>query len=209
MRVKDLADYSYCKRKVYLSKKLGFELLYTKSDNLKFIEDTIRCITNTKGDYNNCADNVRHFVDFIKEETNKLSEGENIKVLFNINLKSNLISGKIDELIITDNEIVPIKFKIGNNSRSIWDSEKIIMIAYSYLVQNSGMFKGKVRTAKIFYADKTVKTIHINELSFKLLKRRIEEVNSVLDKNKPPKINNQRGKCEACSFKDFCYSLPY
>lgn len=204
MKVKDLADYSYCKRKVYLSKKFGLELLDTQSDNLKFIKDTINCIMSS-----NCSSKARSFVKFIMEETNKLSEGKKTKLLFNINLKSDLISGKVDELIIKDGEIIPVKFKLGNNDKNIWDSEKIIMIAYAYLIQNNSKFEKEVKTAKIFYADKTVKTIHINDLSFKLLRRRVEELNSLLDKDKPPKISKKRAKCEACSFKRMCYSLPY
>ncbi len=204
MRVKDLADYSYCKRKVYLSKKFGMELLEIQNDNLKFIEDTKKCIKGL-----DCSLKVKSFVDFIISETDKLSEGKRTKLLFDVNLKSDLISGKIDELIINDEEIIPVKFKMENNNRNVWDSEKIIMIAYAYLVQNDSRFKRKVKTAKIFYADKTVKTIHINELSFKLLREKIRELNSILKKDKPPRISKKRSKCEACSFRRICYSLPY
>ncbi len=205
MKVKDLADYSYCKRKLYLSKRFGLELLDNHSENVKFVNDTVECLTSSL----NCNFEVKKFAGFIESETNKLVEGKKSKVLFGVNLKSGALSGRVDELIITDGEIVPVKFKLGNNSKNVWDSEKIEMIAYSYLVQNTRRFNGRVKTAKIFYADETVKTIHLNELSFKLLNARIKEINALLDESKPPRISRNRSKCEACSFKDFCYSLPY
>ena len=227
LKVSDLSEFVYCKRKYYLVKKLALEIPrtkeYVKINNLKKeLKSVDKALFIDKKPLN-FSDDINTIIslnrNIIKEilERKKLKPNEiNFNVDFDVFLESKdkIFNGKLDELIAINNFVFPVKFKM-NSARNgeIWPTQKITLAAYSNLVDDN-LLQGQepVDEAFIIYLEnKLFARLFINNLSIKKINKLVHEANALVKKdvNKIPKIIQNTKKCEFCPIKNFCYNFPY
>ncbi len=122
------------------------------------------------------------------------------KVLFSRNV---LLAGKPDTILVVEDEYVPIELKIRDPPKQPFDSHKMQVIAYCYLLEENGyrvsygvLKYKKGKEERNFVVDYTP------ELKERLLAA-ISEMRSI--KSIPSKIKST--KCEKCSVREYCEKL--
>ena len=116
------------------------------------------------------------------------------------------LSGKIDQVLVYPDGVVPIELKSGKAPKEgAWDNHKVQLAAYALLLEN--IFKIDVKSGYVKYVDENVsRRVEINPFLRDQVKSLIRQVKDLLDsKNLPNKCKNEN-KCTKCGLKKICYS---
>jgi len=117
--------------------------------------------------------------------------------------------GKIDQLELHKNLVVPVELKTGRSpSEGIWPGHKIQIAAYALLLEDQ--YQKKVNQGSVVYLDQNIKrTIIINPfLKDEIIELR-KEVEGLLKSKTPPEFTENKNKCSKCGLKDLCYNQEF
>ena len=156
---------------------------------------------------NNAYKFIKEFNLYGKELWQKLTP----KIKSELKVVSNNLGliGKIDQLELHKETIIPIELKTGKSpSNGIWPGHRIQIAAYALLLEDQ--YKKKVNSGSVIYLDQNIKrTIPINPfLKDEIIELR-NQVEQLLASKELPDFTENRNKCEKCSLKKHCYDEEF
>ena len=129
-----------------------------------------------------------------------------IKSEYKISAPELELSGKIDQVLVYPDGVVPIELKSGKAPKEgAWDNHKVQLAAYALLLEH--IFKIDVKAGYVKYVDENIsRRVEINPFLRDQVKDLTKQVKELLDsKNLPNKCKNEN-KCAKCGLKKICYS---
>ncbi|MBW2993700.1 CRISPR-associated protein Cas4 [Candidatus Woesearchaeota archaeon] len=122
--------------------------------------------------------------------------------------KLNLV-GKIDQIELHKNLIIPVELKTGSSPKSgIWQGHKIQVAAYALLLEE--LYKKKVNQGSVIYLDHDIKrTIIINPFMKDEIIELRKQVEALFKSKTPPEITENKNKCLKCGLKELCYNEDF
>lgn len=117
--------------------------------------------------------------------------------------------GKVDQLELHKEMIVPVELKTGKSpSNGVWPGHKIQIAAYALLIEDQ--FNKQVNQGSVIYLDQNVRrTIIINPfLKDEIIELR-KEVEQLLNSTSPPTFTENANKCKKCGLKSLCYNEKF
>ncbi len=129
-----------------------------------------------------------------------------IKSEYKISAEKLGLSGKIDQVLVYPESIVPIEIKSGSAPKEgAWENHKVQLAAYALMLED--MFNTPIEAGYVKYMDENIsRRIEINPFLKDQVKSLIKEVQGLVSsKNLPDKVSNTN-KCEKCGLKKICYS---
>lgn len=116
------------------------------------------------------------------------------------------LSGKVDQVLVYPDGIVPIELKSGRAPKEgAWENHKIQLAAYALLLEN--MFRISIDAGYVKYIDEDVsRRIVINAFLKDQVRELVTAVNSLLKSGNLPKRCSNKNKCDNCGLKKICYS---
>ena len=117
--------------------------------------------------------------------------------------------GKIDQLELHKETVIPIELKTGKSpSNGIWPGHRIQIAAYALLLEDQ--YQKKVNQGSVIYLDQNIKrTIIINPfLKDEIIELR-KQVEHLLASKQPPDFTENKNKCEKCGLKKHCYNEEF
>jgi len=116
------------------------------------------------------------------------------------------ITGKVDQVLVYPDSVVPIEIKSGRAPKEgAWENHKIQLAAYALLLENT--FKVSIPAGYVKYIDENAsRRIEINAFLKDQVKELIKNVYALLKSKKLPKKCDNLNKCEKCGLKNICYS---
>jgi CRISPR-associated exonuclease Cas4 len=117
--------------------------------------------------------------------------------------------GKIDQLELHKETVIPIELKTGSSPKNgIWPGHKIQIAAYALLLEDQ--YHKKVNTGSVIYLDQNIKrTIIINPfLKDEIIGLR-KEVEQLLTSKQLPDFTENPNKCQKCGLKKQCYDEEF
>ena len=129
-----------------------------------------------------------------------------IKSEYKISDESLDISGKIDQVWVYPDSVVPIEIKSGSAPKEgAWDNHKIQLAAYALLLESK--FQTSISFGYVKYVDHGIsRRIEINAFLKDQVKDLAKSVRDLIDSKKIPKKVSNLNKCEKCGLKKICYS---
>ncbi|MBW2973305.1 CRISPR-associated protein Cas4 [Candidatus Woesearchaeota archaeon] len=129
-----------------------------------------------------------------------------IKSEYKISAEELGISGKIDQVLVYQDGVVPIELKTGKAPKEgAWENHKIQLAAYALLLEDR--FNVPITSGYVKYIDENIsRRIDINPFLKDQVKDLIKKVRELLDSKKLPKKCTNTNKCEKCGLKKICYS---
>ncbi len=129
-----------------------------------------------------------------------------IKSEYKISAEDLGISGKVDQVLVYPDGVIPIEIKSGKSPKEgAWENHKIQLAAYALLLENT--FNVSITSGYVKYIDESIsRRIEINAFLKDQVKTLIKEVNLLLKSRKLPKKCSNTNKCEKCGLKKICYS---
>ncbi|PIN86533.1 CRISPR-associated protein Cas4 [Candidatus Woesearchaeota archaeon CG10_big_fil_rev_8_21_14_0_10_44_13] len=134
------------------------------------------------------------------------------KLVSELNIMSeNLgLKGRIDQVEVYDDIVVPIELKTGKSpNEGAWPSHRIQLLAYLLMLSErmDGSSSAKdVKEGKIIYLDSDkVVNITLNPFAEKEIKELVSKTNAMLNSGKLPDFCGNENKCSACGLKENCY----
>lgn len=190
-----LEHYKYSIKSVKLKKLEIFKELWPKFQNQAKLK--ARNTYNFIKKYNLYGKNLwKKLTPKIKSEIKITSE------------KLNLV-GKIDQVELHKNLIIPIELKTGKcPSNGIWPGHKIQVAAYALLLEE--LYQTKVNQASIIYLDQNIKrTIIINPFMKDEIIELRKQVEALFKSKTPPEFTENKNKCNKCGLKELCYNEDF
>jgi len=132
-----------------------------------------------------------------------LSSGER---QFNIILHSPrlALTGKLDMLIATPNEIIPVDFK--NTSGSVGLNHKYQLTGYALLVED--VWQKPVRRGFIYLApQKKAEEIIITANMRRFFKQTLSKIRAMIDAESIPLPSRRQSHCTDCEFQNYCNDI--
>lgn len=121
---------------------------------------------------------------------------------FDVDVFSNRLNltGRVDELVFTDSELIPVDYKIANKSGKHYEVQ---LAAYGMMAEET--FALPVRRGHI-YLTKAKKAIEIrlNSQLRKMVERAVYEMTETQRHEKMPQATEWRQRCLDCEFRRFC-----
>lgn len=110
------------------------------------------------------------------------------------------LTGRVDELVFTEREIIPVDYKIANRSGKHYEVQ---LAAYSMMAEET--FSLPVRRGYIYLtkAKKAVE-IRISSQLRKTVERSVYEMAEIQRSEKMPQATEWRQRCLDCEFRRFC-----
>ncbi|MBW3004214.1 CRISPR-associated protein Cas4 [Candidatus Woesearchaeota archaeon] len=129
-----------------------------------------------------------------------------IKSEYKITAEDIGISGKVDQVLVYPDSVVPIEIKSGKAPKEgAWENHKVQLAAYALLLENT--FKISIPAGYVKYVDENVsRRIEINAFLKDQVKDLVNSVNFLLKSRQLPKKATNENKCEKCGLKNICYS---
>ena len=112
------------------------------------------------------------------------------------------LRGRPDQIVIIENEIVPVEQKTGNIPKQPHFSHKLQLYAYLHLV--SEMTNNKTSYGILRYGEEDLHKIQWDEDSKAELMRQLIEVQRLMVEGGAKRNHSRRGKCISCSRKQGC-----
>jgi len=129
-----------------------------------------------------------------------------IKSEYKITAEELGISGKVDQVLVYPEGVVPIEIKSGRAPKEgAWDNHKIQLATYALMLENT--FKVSIAAGYVKYVDENIsRRIEINAFLKDQVKDLVKNVNDMLKSKVLPKKCSNTNKCEKCGLKKICYS---
>jgi CRISPR-associated protein Cas4 len=129
-----------------------------------------------------------------------------IKSEYKISEEALDLSGKIDQVLVYPDGVVPIEIKSGSAPKEgAWDNHKIQLAAYALLLESK--FQTAISFGYVKYIDHSIsRRIEINAFLKDQVKDLAKNVKELIDSKKLPKKVSNLNKCEKCGLKKICYS---
>ncbi|MBW3001758.1 CRISPR-associated protein Cas4 [Candidatus Woesearchaeota archaeon] len=129
-----------------------------------------------------------------------------IKSEYKISAEDIGISGKVDQVLVYPDSVVPIEIKSGKAPKEgAWENHKVQLAAYALLLENA--FKISIPAGYVKYVDESVsRRIEINAFLKDQVKELVKSVNFMLKSRQLPKKADNPNKCEKCGLRNICYS---
>ncbi len=204
--VSSIGDYYFCPRKFYLNKKMGFELFENSfEDNISGLLDELKSRDFSSPESKFVLDATKSIlsefgISFEDTSAFSMSFGR----MFERDFIGNVLSGRIDELLVIGGRAFPIKFRFSKStSENIWQSDKMEMLGYAYLLNKTFV----VDKTFLFLLDKRrVFPINFNSISETQIENLFLRMIKTM-KGNLPRIHANSRKCDSCSIKKECYHL--
>jgi len=132
-----------------------------------------------------------------------LSSGER---QFNINLYSDrlALSGKLDMVILTPDELIPVDFKNTPGEPGL--NHKYQITAYALLLEDQ--WHKPVRRGFIYLIpQKKAREIIITDNMRLFCKQTLIKIRAMLEKESLPPVARRKGHCTDCEYKNFCNDI--
>lgn len=129
-----------------------------------------------------------------------------IKSEYRVSAESLGLSGKVDQVLVYPNNVVPIEIKSGSAPREgAWENHRIQLAAYALMLES--IFNVSIAAGYVKYIDENVsRRIEINSFLKDQVSSLIKDVNNLLNAKILPKKASNINKCEKCGLKKICYS---
>lgn len=116
------------------------------------------------------------------------------------------ISGKVDQVLVYPDCVVPIELKSGKAPKEgAWENHKVQLAAYALLLES--VFKVSIGAGYVKYIDEGIsRRIEINAFLKDQVRELIASVNGLLQSRSLPGKCGNVNKCEKCGLKKICYS---
>ncbi len=148
-------------------------------------------------------------------EIHKLKLSENVKYLrkrigvvdkkLDVFLSHNNLRGIVDEvLFLEDGTAAPLDYKYAVYKDKVFTTYKTQLECYAYLISKN--FNVNVDKGFIIYVRSKNKlvTVPISKNSVAKVSSVIDEIVTIIDENKFPKVTKYKSKCLTCTFKNVC-----
>lgn len=120
---------------------------------------------------------------------------------FEYPIDNNILTGKLDLLLISGNTYVPVEYKFTRTSNVF--SHKIQLYGYALLLEE--VFKTKVKFGFLYYPRlKELEKITINASHFDKVRDIIKSVEKIVEDVYLPDVEVSENKCYSCEFYLFC-----
>lgn len=129
---------------------------------------------------------------------------------FSINSENLGLKGRIDQIEVYDDFIVPVELKTGKSpNEGAWPGHKLQTLAYMLMLSEK-TDEREVKEGRIIYldADKSV-VISLNPFAEKEIKGMVSKVNALLSTPKIPLFCGNENKCNICGLKKECYDEAF
>lgn len=111
------------------------------------------------------------------------------------------LSGKLDLLIITDDELIPVEYKYTRDPSAPGHYAQL----YGYALALKEQFSTPVKRGFLWYPRlKEIEEVSITPEAIFKIKREIAEIKELINKSLLPKPATNKAKCEPCEFNRFC-----
>jgi len=129
-----------------------------------------------------------------------------IKSEYRVSAESLGLSGKVDQVLVYPDNVVPIEIKSGSAPREgAWENHKIQLAAYALMLES--IFNVSIAAGYVKYMDENIsRRIEINPFLKDQVSGLIKDVNNMLNARILPKKVSNTNKCEKCGLKKICYS---
>lgn len=157
------------------------------------------------------ARNISNFIQKHNIFGNELWENLTPKIKSELKIISenlNLI-GKIDQLEIHKEMIIPVELKTGSSpTEGIWPSHRVQVAAYALLLEEQ--YSQKVNQGSVFYLDQNIRrTLVINPFMKEEVIELRKEVEALLSSKQPPEFAENQNKCSKCGLKEHCHNEEF
>lgn len=184
LKVSDIKQYLYCPRVVYfyyvlpVQAKSTFKMEYGKDQHIKWEE----------------LEKRRTYKKY------KLSEGERIFNSFFVSDRLGL-AGKLDLLIKTPEEYVPVEFKYTSGEIAL--SHRYQLVAYAMLVEDVYHLTIRRGFVYLIMLNKLEEIIFTQDARLQV-KKVLEKIRNMIKKEIMPEANRFRSCCRDCEYLNFC-----
>lgn len=129
-----------------------------------------------------------------------------IRSEYRISLEELGISGKVDQVLVYPDGVIPIEIKSGKAPKEgAWENHRIQLAAYILLLENT--FKVSISSGYVKYIDAGVsRRIEVNAFLKDQVRELIQDVRVLLSSSKVPDKCTNTNKCDKCGLKKICYS---
>ncbi|MBW2986872.1 CRISPR-associated protein Cas4 [Candidatus Woesearchaeota archaeon] len=129
-----------------------------------------------------------------------------VKSEYKISAEKLGLSGKIDQVLVYPESIVPIEIKSGSAPKEgAWENHKVQLAAYVLMLED--MFNTSIEAGYVKYMDENIsRRIEINPFLRDQVKSLVKDVQGLLSSKVLPKKVSNTNKCEKCGLKKICYS---
>lgn len=129
-----------------------------------------------------------------------------IKSEYKISVDELGISGKVDQVLVYPDSVVPIEIKSGKAPKEgAWENHKVQLAAYVLLLEKT--FNFDIPAGYVKYVDENIsRRIEINAFLKDKVRGLIKDVQDLLASKKLPKRDANENKCAKCGLKKICYS---
>lgn len=198
MYVTDLTSYTYCKRKLWLTRKVGIQSGKRDLDSkAKFhVLRSITSLIDSKG-------KIHSLTDFMLKTLNEVS-GKIVDT--EIYLNRDKLTGKIDVLRKTEEGYIIQEEKSSDPPKGnvVWQSDLLQVDAYALLAEGSPRYSPVVGGV-IIYNDLIPRDVKPNpERAKEILGKVIE----LLESDVLPEAEGNINKCVKCAYYPLCQVLP-
>lgn len=181
-------EYMYCPRFIYYMEVLGIP----QNEDNRYKVMAGREVHKIKELSN--KDYLRSKIGVIK----KISEEELYSDKFQIH-------GKIDEILfLDDNTMAPLDYKFAEYKEKIYKTYKIQAVMYAMLIKDN--YNVEVNRAYIVYSrsKNRVVSIEITKADEELVKKIVDEILNIIQKNYYPKMTSVKSRCIDCCYRNIC-----
>jgi CRISPR-associated protein Cas4 len=196
--VSDLTTYTFCKRKLWLSRKAKIES--GKIDWNPIVKyRVLRSLINLV----DLKDDIHSLTDFMCETLNEIS-GEIVDT--EVYLKREKLCGRIDVLRKTDEGYIiqEEKSSVPPKGKIAWESDLLQVDAYAFLLEGSSKYS-PIIGGIIIYNDLKPREVKPDPERAKEI---LEKVVKLLENNDLPEAEGNVNKCISCSYYPLCQVLP-
>ena len=198
MSVSDLTTYTFCKRKLWLSKKARIESGKIDWDLIVKYR-VLRSITNLV----NSKSKIHSLTDFMFETLNEIS-GEIVDT--EIHLKREKLTGRIDVLRKTEEGYIIQEEKSSDPPKGniVWQSDLLQVDAYAFLAEGSSKYS-PIIGGIIIYNDLRPREVKPNP---ERAREVLRQVIWLLESDVLPEAEGNSNKCVKCAYYPLCQVLP-
>ncbi|SJZ90870.1 CRISPR-associated protein Cas4 [Selenihalanaerobacter shriftii] len=184
IKVTDIKQYVYCKRIIYFTYCMPLNVM--KTYKMKFGKEK--------------HDRVERLEKRRTLQRYGLEDGEK-RYSVDLNSKRLGIIGKLDMLVVKDNEYIPIELKYSSRDPGL--HHKYQLAAYVLLVEEE--YKTSLRRGIIHLIPrKDTFEIKITANLRRKTKEIINEIKMIVELERMPEPVKERGKCKDCEYQNFC-----
>jgi len=128
-------------------------------------------------------------------------ELQDAEMLFEYQVNTDILSGKLDLLLISNEKYVPVEYKFTRSSNSF--SHKVQLYGYALILQ--GIYNTKVDKGFLYYPrSKEIIKVTINNSNFEKIYDIIGSINNIIENYEFPDVDSNESKCYGCEFNLFC-----